>query len=168
MRIMKYFRCLNRIAVFSVLLFLSNAQEVSSQTANSKWKLEVKNEINHVLENYRIAMLTRDYDAMISFWSNSADFVMGSDGHIIGGYEDWIAETTRHYENSIKIKQWDWENVHILPLSDSAATVTLEFEFKSVDLNSDIYHAIGSWTYVFKKEDENWKVIHSNGHHIKL
>ncbi|WP_242156849.1 YybH family protein [Aestuariivivens sediminis] len=164
---MTYFSS-HQIAIFSVLLILLITQKVSSQSSDKKWELQVKNEINSVLEKYRNAMLSHDYKDMISFWSNSDDFVMGSDGRIIGGYQDWVVETTHHYENTLKFEQWDWENIHILPLSKSLASVTLEFEFKSIDLKNNIYHAIGSWTYVFKKDDDSWKVIHSNGHHIKL
>ncbi|MBC2839861.1 nuclear transport factor 2 family protein [Robiginitalea sp. SC105] len=157
-----------RRPIFSVLLLLVCSYTALSQTLKPKWEFNVVNDVKHELEKYREAMLTRNYKAMIGFWSNSGDFVMGSDGQIIGGYEDWIAITTGHYQNTKRVEQWDWENVHILPLSELAATVTLEFEFKMVDLNNEIYHAIGSWTYVFRKEDMNWKVIHSNGHHIKL
>jgi ketosteroid isomerase-like protein len=166
---MKHFQVsCSPVAVFTTCLVLAYSQQVFSQVPNPEWQVKVKGEVSQVLDNYREAMLNRDYDEMISFWSNSVDFVMGSEGRIIGGYEEWIAGTTRHYENTQKFEQWDWRNIHILPLSDAAATVTLELEFKSILLTGEIYHAIGSWTYVFREEGESWKVVHSNGHHIKL
>ena len=128
----------------------------------------VYDEIRQVLDNYREAMLTRDYDAMLSFWSDSEDFIFAGDGRILGGLEAWKAETTRHYEQTRRWEQWEWQSVHILPLSDSAASATLEFRFRWIDSDGVTHNSRGAWTYVFVKSDGAWKVIHTNGTHVEL
>ena len=78
-----------------------------------------------MLDDYREAILSRDYDAMLSFWSDSEEFVFAGDGRILGGSDAWKAEMARHYESTSRWEQWDWQSVHIVPLSESAASVRL-------------------------------------------
>ena len=128
----------------------------------------VRNEIRETLNRYREAMLSRDYDSMLSFWSDSPDFVFAGDGRILGGFEAWKAETTRHYKETRKWEQWDWQSVHILPLSATTASATVEFTFRWIDLDGATRNMRGAWTYVFVKSDGIWKVVHTNGTHVAL
>ena len=128
----------------------------------------VESEVRNVLDGYRKAMLTRDYESMIDFWSDSEDFVFAGDGRILGGIDAWKAQTTSDYENTESWEVWDWQNVHILPLSRDAASATVEFRFRWVDNQGVTWNSRGAWTYVFRKEGSDWKVVQTNGTHVVL
>jgi hypothetical protein len=137
--------------------------EMDADTAKA-----IESEIRIVLDGYRKAMLTRDYESMIGFWSDSEDFVFAGDGRILGGIEAWKAQTTADYENTESWEIWDWQNVQILPLSQEAASATVEYRFRWVDNESVTWNSRGAWTYVFRKEGDDWKVVQTNGTHVVL
>ena len=90
-----------RITIPLAFLFILFPHSKSfAQKDSEPWHQQVTDEIQDVLDGYRIAMLSRDYETMLSFWSNSKDFVFAGDGRILGGFDAWKAETTRHYENT--------------------------------------------------------------------
>ncbi len=144
------------------------ANTAAGDALNTETKILVTNEIREVLEGYRDAMLSRDYDAMIAFWSDSDDFVLAGDGRILGGIDAWQTETTKHYKDTSSWEIWDWQNVQILPLSELAASATVEFRFRWVDKDGASQNARGAWTYVFRKEGGDWKVVQTNGTHVAL
>ena len=114
-------------------LLSSIAPPCAGQAPSESDAEAIRGEIREVLDRYREAMLSRDYDAMLSFWSESPDFVFAGDGRILGGFEVWKAETTRHDGQTRSWEQRDWQSVHIGPLSKTAASATLEFRFRWVD-----------------------------------
>ena len=128
----------------------------------------IATEIRETLDSYREAMLTRDYDTMAAFWSTSDDFVMAGEGRILGGSDAWIDSMDEYYRIYDKYYVWDWQGVHILPLSQESAVATLEFRFRWHTVDEETMNSRGSWTYVFRKESEGWKVVHSNGTHVPL
>ena len=154
--------------ILSLILIFAFASAYGGETRSDNELTRVVQEIRDVLDNYRESMLTRDYDSMIDFWSKSDDFVMAGDGRILGGIDAWIKTTTGHYNSTEKWLVWDWQDVHIVPLSEKSAAATLELRFRWVDRDGNTNNSRGSWTYVFRKESEGWKVVHSNGTHEKL
>jgi ketosteroid isomerase-like protein len=128
----------------------------------------VRSEIQQALDNYSNAMLTHNYDAMAAFWSTSDDFVMAGDGRILGGSDAWVKLMDQYYEDFDKYYVWDYQDVHILPLSERSAVATVEMRFRWHTTKDEIMNSRGSWTYVFRKEDGVWKVVHSNGTHVPL
>ena len=113
-------------------------------------------------------MLTHDYDAMAAFWSTSDDFVMAGDGRILGGSDAWLKLMDQYYEDYDHYYLWDYQDVHVLPLSEESAVATVEFRFRWHTTKDEIMNSRGSWTYVFRKEGDEWKVVHSNGTHVPL
>ena len=65
---------------------------------------------------------------------------------------------TRHYDGTLGWEQWDWRSVHILSLSESSASATLESRFRWVDVDGATHNSRGAWTYVFLKSNGAWKV----------
>ena len=154
--------------VLVAVALLGSAPDAIGQVSEDPWRQRVVAEVQVVLDGYREAMLSRDYDAMLGFWSDSDDFVFAGDGRILGGFEAWRTETTKHYKATRHWEQWDWQSVHILPLAPSAASATLEARFRWVDTDGLTHNLRGAWTYVFVKSDDGWKVVHTNGTHVKL
>jgi ketosteroid isomerase-like protein len=162
---------MNRISRTFLAGFLAAslaAGAVNSQILSSEQSQSIQLEIQRILDGYREAMLSRDYDAMIALWSDSQDFVFAGDGRILGGIDAWIRQTTRDYEETQSWEIWDWQNVQILVLSDGAASATLEFRYRWVDAEGVTQNSRGAWTYVFRKEGDQWKVVHTNGTHVSL
>jgi ketosteroid isomerase-like protein len=150
------------------LLLLTSPPETRGQESSEGWRQAVRDEIEVALDGYRDAILSRDFDAMLAFWSESDQFVFAGDGRILGGSDAWEAEMTRHYDGTLSWEQWDWQSVHILPLSESAASATLEFRFRWVDVDGAMHNSRGAWTYVFLKSNGARKVVHTNGTHVGL
>ena len=157
-----------RMKLIGALILLTVAPNFSrAQLADSSHE-EIIEQVRDALDSYRDAMLSRDYDAMVAFWSHTEDFLMAGDGHIIGGIDEWITTTTGHYDATSEWRVWDWEKVHILPLAENAAVATVEFRFRWIDKEAGEQNSRGSWTYVFRRENIGWKVVHSNGKHVPL
>ena len=151
------------IFVFHATASVAIGDEMDADTARN-----VESSIRNVLDGYREAMLTRDYESMIGFWSDSDDFVFAGDGRILGGIDAWKAQTTADYENTESWEIWDWQNVQVLPLSPEAASATVEFRFRWVDNEGSTWNSRGAWTYVFRLEEDGWKVVQTNGTHVVL
>jgi len=160
-------RMIAMMAATGVLL-LASPPETRGQESSEGWRQAVQDEIERALDGYRDAILSRDYDAMLGFWSDSDQFVFAGDGRILGGSDAWEAEMPRHYDGTLGWEQWDWQSVHILPLSESSASATLESRFRWVDVDGATHNSRGAWTCVFLKSNGAWKVAHTNGTHIGL
>jgi len=126
----------------------------------------VEGEVRERLDQYATAVTAKNLDAILSFWSDSDDFVFAGDGSILGGFDEWAAIATQDNERTDRWISWKWKHVQILPLSRDAASVTLEFEYEKVLVEGDTVGGSGSWTYVMKRTDAGWQVYHGNGHHI--
>ena len=122
-------------------------------------------EIRERLDEYAEAVTNQDINAMLSFWSDSEDFLFAGDGVILGGYEEWAPLTTKHNAETKRWLRWNWHNVHVVVLSQNAASATVALDYSKISTDGDTVSADGSWTYVFKKYDGDWKVIQTNGSH---
>lgn len=158
---------ISMVAATGMLLFASQS-EMRGQDSSEAWRQAVHEEIQMALDDYREAILSLDYDAMLSFWSDSEEFVFAGDGRILGGSDAWKTEMARHHDSTSRWEQWDWQSVHILPLSESVASATLEFRLRWVDVDGTTHNSRGAWTYVFLRLDGIWKVVHTNGTHVEL
>lgn len=123
-------------------------------------------EVRDRLDKYAAANTKKDLDAILSFWSDSDDFVFAGDGTILGGFDRWAAVARNDVDQTDRWNYWNWENMHILPLSRDAASVTLEFEYEKVVVQVETVRGYGSWTYVMKRTETGWQVYQANGHHI--
>ncbi len=144
---------------------LFGCQDIGSNKLTENERQELKDEVNKRLNDYANSVVDKKIDEILSFWCDSDDFVMGGAGSIIGGYDEWKEIAIRDNEQALSWIYWNWTNVHIKILSKESASATLEFNYKKINLQKDTISGYGSWTYVFLKEGNEWKVIHSNGHH---
>ena len=148
-----------------IFLIVCGCQDIRSHGLTENERQKLKEEINQRLNDYATSVINKNIDEILNFWSDSDDFVMGGDGTIIGGYDEWKEIAIRDQEQALSWINWNWSNVHIKILSKESASATLEFDYKKINLEQDTISGYGSWTYVFLKKDNEWKVIHSNGHH---
>lgn len=67
-------------------------------------------EVQRTLDDYANAVKRKDLTAMLSFWSDSEDFVLAGDGTILGGYDQWAEVTTQDNDEAAQWLQWQWDN----------------------------------------------------------
>ncbi len=78
-----------------------------------------------------------------------------------------IADATRDwFANIDTVSSCSMTNGHPYVLAGDAASFTTEYEWTIVTTAGDTVTAHGSWTYVFKSFDGEWKVVHSAGTHL--
>ena len=126
----------------------------------------VVSEVMERLDQYASDVTSKNLGAILSFWSDSGDFVFAGDGVVFGGFEDWAAVAKDDNDQTDTWNHWRWSEVNILPLSRHVASVTLEFDYEKVLLTGETARGSGSWTYVMARTDSGWQVLHGNGHHI--
>ncbi len=149
--------------LFAFVLGCSSARPPSMDTLSIEEKGRIEREIRQTVEAYVEAVKSKDLADTLSFWSNSEDFVHAGDGRIFGGYQEW----STWLRNNVNDEWLYWNNteIHIVALSRSAASYTTNFEYAWVR-DGETHEIQGSWTYVFRKSDSGWQVVHSNGAHI--
>ena len=129
---------------------------------------EVVQEITDILDAYATSVATWDREAINRFWGDSGGFVFAGDGTILGGHSEW-AKALDQYEKQVdRWLKFVYRNTHVEALSIDAATATTEFEHSRITVEGDTVNVRGAWTYVFKKLDGKWNVVHTNGTHVEF
>lgn len=113
------------------------------------------------------AAKSKDVEGMLSFWSDSEDFIHAGDGSIFGGYEKWSNWMRSKNDEIDEWLYWNNTDIHVIVLARNAAAYTMNFEFAFIE-GGETRKVKGSWTYVFRKTQSSWQVVMSNGTHIGL
>ena len=100
---------------------------------------------------------------MYKFWSDSEDFIFAGDGRILGGYKEWTDDMSQFTEITNRFPYWENKNIKIEVLSRNAASYTMEFDNGRIGVTGDTLHTKGAWTYVFRRDKGDWRVIQTNG-----
>ena len=144
-----------------------NQEQQNLTELSQEEKENIKVEISNAVDNYNKAITSNDIDNMINFWSDSEEFIHAGDGMVVGGYEEWTNWLRDWFNPERNWLYWRGSNVNIVVLSKEAALYTYKFEDAYVD-GVDTTRVEGAWTFVFRKENSDWKVIASNGAHKGL
>ena len=126
----------------------------------------IRSELSDHMNRYAGDVLNWDRAAIDRFWGDSEDFVFAGDGDILGGHDKWSALLDQYEGQVDRWLSFEYRNLHVVVLSPEVACVTTEFEHSRISTEGDTVNVRGAWTYVFKKSDEEWDVIHTNGTHI--
>ena len=156
--------------IFVILTFLifplgcqSPGKEMTTETRD-----ELVKEITDLMEAYSGAVKTWNMEAIDRFWGDFGGFIFAGDGIILGSHDEW-SETLRQYEDQVdRWLKFEYKNMHVEVLSVDAAPVTTEFEHSRVTVNGDTINVKGAWTYVFKKSNGEWDIVHTNGTHVEF
>lgn len=154
--------------IFSLTTTSCINQEQYNQTELSQEEKEkTSTEIKRAVDNYIKAITSNDLDKMLAFWSDSEEFIHAGDGIVVGGYKEWTNWLRDWFNPEREWLYWKGSNVNTVVLSKEAAVYTYNFEDAYVD-GLDTTRVEGAWTFVFRKENNEWKVIASNGAHEGL
>lgn len=104
---------------------------------------------------------------MIDIYSEDEDFLFGGDGYLTNDL-DYLTESFTDWSKSIK--EWLYMNIHdeyVYVLAKDAASYTFDFDW-AIETNTGdtLTCKQGSWTFVLKKIEGEWKSVHCNGTHI--
>lgn len=139
----------------------------SDESISIKEKEAVREAVIKRVEEYVNSMMNLDIEKMLSFWANTEHFVKAGDGSIVVGYEKFAGQQREKMSTIKSVNYVNVTNSHVYVLAPDAASFTFEFEWSMTGDSDEEMKSRGSWTYVFKKFDDEWKVVHSTGSHIK-
>ena len=159
MKLIKFYLTLGLLAV---LQSCSNGDNISDEERATMTK-----EIQERVNGYSEAVKRKDSDWIQDFWSNDKDFVFAGDGKIETNYDSIMIKEYRDAFKTIQEMTYlNFSNGHGLVLSKNAISYATNFDWQAIMVAGDTIKAKGSWLFVFKKSDGQWKVIHSAGTHI--
>lgn len=149
-----------------LMLTLVSCQAEPSQTLDlsESEKESIKSQITQRVEDYYEAVTNNKIEEILNFWSDSEEFIHAGDGSILGGYQEWSSWLKEWNNPARDWLYWNNEDIHVIVLDKNIATYTMNFENAYVE-NMDTSRTTGAWTFVFRKDEETWKVIASNGTH---
>ena len=154
---------------FVLLMGCGNDNSSGSEELTDESKEQIEIEIRQTVDDYFENVKSKNLEAMLSFWSDSEDFIHAADGRVFGGYDkwsNWLIDQNKK-DTFEEWLYWNNSDIHVIVLSKDAAAYTMNFENSFVE-NGETRKVTGSWTYVFRKSELGWQVVMSNGHHIGL
>ena len=145
-----------------IFAFSNCTQEVELSEAE---KLTISEEIHNRANGYLVALINKDLSWFQSFWSDEVDFVFAGDGQIQTDYDAVITKPlTELFQNLDEVLHFEFSNDHVYVLGRNAASYATNFSWGMV-ISGDTLQAKGSWLYVFKRSNDEWRVIHTAGTH---
>jgi ketosteroid isomerase-like protein len=126
----------------------------------------IANAVEEKVSGYSDAIKRLDVDAMLDFWANTDSLVLASDGSLIVGYDKWAPMLREIISKTTEVSNIEFKNLNTYVLSKESASISLEFEWRMINEVGDTVKSKGSWIYVFKQFNGNWKAIHSAGTHL--
>jgi ketosteroid isomerase-like protein len=124
-------------------------------------KAAIEEEVRQALDDYAAAIVSGDQDRIKAFWGDFEDFVHAGDGRVMGDRDTWFAWMDAHPG---EIVSWEFSDIHVAVLAPNAASYTANFQNVGMDGGAESI-TTGSWTYVLRRTEEGWRVVHSNGKH---
>jgi len=133
---------------------------------NDSEKCKITDEIRTIVNNF-FNPNTLNLESHIALRADVDGYVMGSDGKILytdfNSYKEGITQTFETFERFTKLK---CTKMFVYVLASDAASCTTEFEGTILTKDGDSFIHNGSWTFVFKKFGNDWKVVQENGTHL--
>lgn len=140
----------------------------SNNELTEQQKTEIINEIELIMDDvYNINNnVDQSAEKLVSIKASTGDYVYATGGKIrFTDYEEYVETIKRNFENVQEFIEFERTQTIIYPLSLNSATCTYVLEGKYINISGDTIPVDGCWTSVFKKFDDEWKVVQENGAH---
>jgi len=118
------------------------------------------------MDGYFEALERRDLDWILTFWADVDGFVFAAEGSLIAGYDAFAEQLRSAMEATASVNSIEKSNEHIYVSAKDAASYSLEFAGSMTAVSGDTVRSRGSWTYVFKRIDGEWRIVHCAGAHV--
>ena len=156
-----------RVAVIGlVFLFNSCGPAAPSAELSTEEEARIAEEVDATVREYLSAIQSLEADRILGFWADVEGFAMARDGTLLVGYEPWADLVRTFVETTFEVTHIEISNPQVYVLARDAASYSVEFEWSMTSAEGVTTNATGSWTYVFKRFHEGWRVVHSAGTHI--
>lgn len=150
------------ICISAFLFGCNNSEQLSEEEI-----LSIKSEIMAVRNAAAEAEKSLNPDRMVEVYYNGQDFVFGGDGYLTTNYDDLHTNFSNWANNMDKWLSLNINNEYIYVISKDAASYTFDFDWEILTKSGDTLKCKqGSWTYVLRKINTEWKSVHCNGTHI--
>jgi hypothetical protein len=160
-----FFRLLTGLSLF-VLIFVS-CQPKGVYKLTAEEEKAVSKDVETIVRNFLNAE-TLSYENHTGLRANQPGYVMGGDGQIIyRSYAEYQSSLKAAFSGIQRFIEMQIIELHVYPLSKDAATCTALFKGKFLTTAGDTLIDNGCWTFVFKKFENEWKVVQENGTHTK-
>ena len=140
----------------------SSTRPPRPQALSSTQKEQIEKEVRQTLTDYFNAFTSGDMEKTYAFWGDFDDFIHAGDGRVFGDRDKWLAWIVNNQPD--EYIAWSHSDIHVAVLAPKVASCTLNFEVVS-RTNGEKATITGSWTYVLRKTNDGWRVVHSNGKH---
>ena len=163
------------ILYFSFLLIFLLSSCVDQPPDEKHLDPQQQKEIVKTLENIATDYLKSweppyDPDGALSFFTQSDDFYLVSDGHETDEYADWaylvpkwMAHDAREYQSYAH----EIKNIETVVLSPKSGVVTAVYIWDSISKEGEHARIHGAITLTCRKENGVWKIVHYHGSHYE-
>lgn len=127
----------------------------------------ISNEIETIVKDF-FNPKTLTYETHTALRANEEGYVMGGEGKIIfTDYSTYNKSMKSSFDGIQRFTEFETVAIYVYVLSKEAATCTTEFKSKFLTTAGDTIINNGCCTFVFKKFNNNWKIIQENGTHLR-
>lgn len=156
------------IGVFILLTVISTScNKQNSCDLTEDQKKMISNEIETIVKNF-FNPNTMSYETHTGLRANKEGYVMGADGKILfTDYATYNKTMKLSFTGIQRFTDFETVAIYVYVLSKDAATCTTEFKSKFLTTAGDTVINNGCYTFVFKKFDNNWRIIQENGTHLR-
>lgn len=150
----------------TIITFVSCRPQASCELTEEE-KTAVSKEIETVVRNFMNAS-TVNYETHTGLRANIEGYVFAGDGKVkFTSYDDYNKGMKASFANIQKFTESEILSMYIYVLARDAATCTTLLKSKFLKTSGDTIVNNACWTMVFKKFDNQWKVVQENGTHTK-
>ena len=129
-------------------------------------KQKIKSEIQQRIDEYCDAFSDMDKEWFRGFWAGK-ELVFAGDGKLLKSFDTAIAEPIDNLSANYKeLIYCNLSTEDIIVLGQNAASCVVTYDWRLLMTSGDTLQSKGSWLYVFVKNDNQWKVVHTAGTHI--
>jgi ketosteroid isomerase-like protein len=147
-------------------LLVSGCGQAETKPLSAEEKAAIAGAVEQRVAGYLDAIQRLDLDWILGFWADVDGYVFAGDGELTAGYETHAGQLREDVAGIATINSIVKSNEHIYVLAKDAASYSMEFEWSMTMAAGDTVRSHGAWTYVFKRLDGEWKVVHSGGTHV--
>ncbi len=122
--------------------------------------------VSAAVVGYGEAIKKMDLEAAGEFWADDPEFVIAGDGTLVASYDEWMSQIKELWGGTANVNSFEFFNPHVYVLADDAAAYSTEYKWSITSHAGETTNARGSWTYVFKRLNDRWRVVHSGGAHL--
>ncbi len=154
--------------IFFLFLMLTGSCRQKERNLSGSEIAQIKNDIIKKSEKHASDLENHDLKAVLTFYADTADFVIFGDGYYWGDYQtaEGVLNGMVGKDGWRKMLKWDLRNHKVYVFSENAASHLVEFDHEHLDTGGDTIRSSGCFTYGMQKIRGEWKAVTVHVSHI--